>query len=263
MELNKALVFFDVETTGTNVTQDRIIELAAIKINTDKSKVNKEWRMNPGIPIPQSSTDIHGISDKDVKDLPGFSEYAEEIFEFFQNCDLGGYNHIKFDIPVLIEEFNRVNLDFNLKNRRLLDAQRIFFMMEPRTLSGAYKFYCDKDLEDAHSAMADTKATLEVLEAQIEKYKDYVPKGMHKAPISDNLDDIHKVISSNMVDLAGRIVLNSQNEKVLNFGKHKGKKVTEVLSKEPGYYDWMMKGDFPADTKKHLTEIKLSMSKMF
>ncbi len=263
LNLKKDLVFFDLETTGTNVTNDRIIEIAAIKVMMAGGEEKRHWFVNPGIPIPASSTAIHGISDKDVKDAPKFAEIANEVFTFFKDCDLGGYNHIKFDIPLLLEEFTRVEINFDLKNRRLLDAQRIFFFMEPRTLSAAYRFYCDKDLENAHSAMADTEASLEVLKAQIERYKDVVPPGMDKAPISENLDDVHKLAVGNMVDLAGRIVLNQENEKVFNFGKHKGKRVADIFTKEPSYYDWMMRGDFAADTKRHLTEIKLSLAKMF
>ncbi len=264
MELNlkKDLVFFDLETTGPNITRDRIIEIAAIKLFQDGNEEKKRWLVNPGMPIPPSSTSIHGITDKDVKDAPKFEEIANEIFAFFKDCDLGGYNHIKFDIPLLMEEFARLEINFDLKNRRLLDAQKIFFFMEPRTLSAAYRFYCDKDLENAHSAMADTEATLEVLKAQIKKYKGVVPPGLETAPISENLDDVHKLAVGNMVDLAGRIVYNKEGEKVFNFGKHKGKKVSDIFSKEPSYYDWMMRGDFAADTKKHLTEIKLSLSKM-
>jgi DNA polymerase-3 subunit epsilon len=262
LKLNKALVFFDLETTGTNILSDRIIEIAAIRIEVDGTETKKEWRLNPGIPIPPDSTAIHGISDADVAGAPSFEQMSKEIFDFFKNCDLGGYNHIKFDIPVLIEEFARVDMEFSLKNRRLLDAQRIFFKMEPRTLSAAYRFYCDKKLDNAHSAMADTEATLEVLMAQIERYKDYIPDGENKPPVTENLDDIHNLVSRSMVDLAGRIVLNDKKEKVFNFGKHKGKRIADVFAKEPSYYDWMMRGDFPTDTKRHLTEIKLSMSKM-
>lgn len=262
LKLTKDIVFFDLETTGTNILSDRIIEIAAIRIGTDASETKKEWRINPGIPIPPEATAIHGISDADVTDAPLFGELSKEIFDFFKNCDLGGYNHIKFDIPVLIEEFARVDMEFSLKNRRLIDAQRIFFRMEPRTLSAAYRFYCDKNLENAHSAMADTEATFEVLKAQIERYKDLVPEGETSPLVTENMDDIHKLVSSNMVDLAGRIVLNDKNEKVFNFGKHRGKRIADVFAKEPSYYDWMMRGDFPTDTKRHLTEIKLSMSKM-
>ncbi len=259
--MTRPIVFFDLETTGTNITQDRIIELAAIKSFPDGQEEKKFWKINPGIPIPPESTAVHGITDKDVKDAPLFSEVAKEVFAFFKDSDLGGYNHIKFDIPLLIEEFNRVDLSFDLKNKRLIDAQRLFFLMEPRTLSAAYKFYCDKDLEDAHSAMADTEATFEVLKAQLKKYTNTKPPGKNE-PISGNLDELHDLVVENMVDLAGRIVLNSQNEKVFNFGKHKGRRVAEIFTKEPSYYDWMMRGDFTADTKRHLTEIKLSMAKM-
>lgn len=262
LKLKKDLVFFDLETTGTNVSNDRIIEIASIKLMMDGSEEKKYWLVNPGIPIPPASTAIHGISDKDVKNAPKFADIAEEVHSFFKDCDLGGYNHIKFDIPLLLEEFSRLEISFDLKNKRLLDAQKIFFFMEPRTLSAAYRFYCDKELENAHSAMADTEATLEVLKAQIEKYKGLVPPGMDSAPISENLDDVHKLAVGNMVDLAGRIVMNSENEKVFNFGKHKGKLVSDIFLKEPSYYDWMMRGDFAADTKRHITEIKLSLSKM-
>lgn len=262
LKLSKPIVFFDLETTGTNILNDRIIEIAAIKIDLDQTETSKIWYCNPGIPINPDASAVHGYYDKDVQDFPSFADQAQEIFDFFRNSDLGGYNHIKFDIPLLIEEFSRIEMDFNLKNRRLIDAQKIFFLMEPRNLSAALRFYCNEELENAHSAMADTKATLDVLKAQIEKYSGKIPPGFDHAPISDNLDDIHKLVASKMVDLAGRIVLNDKNQKVFNFGKHKGRPVEDVFKKEPAYYDWMMRSDFPTDTKKHLTEIKLGMSRM-
>jgi DNA polymerase-3 subunit epsilon len=163
LNLTKAIVFFDLETTGANVTQDRIVEIAALRIDPSGEEIEKHWLVNPGIPIPPVTTSIHGITDKDVENAPSFENIANEVLDFFKGSDLGGYNHIKFDVPLLMEEFNRVNINFDIKNRRLIDAQRIFFMMEPRTLSGAYKFYCQKNLVNAHSAMADTKATYEVL----------------------------------------------------------------------------------------------------
>lgn len=261
LELTKPLIFFDLETTGANPASDRIIEIALIKINIDGSRESRSWRVNPGMPIPKSSTDIHHITDEDVKDCPDFKTLAPQILEFIGNADLGGYNSTRFDVPVLIEECIRNGFDFDLKNRKLVDAQHIFYMMEPRTLTAAYKFYCGKKLEGAHSAETDVQATLDVFLAQVEKYKDVEienKKGETVKPIHANINTLSYHISDNQsVDLVGRIVMNEHGIEVFNFGKYKDKPVHEVFKKEPAYYHWMMKGDFTHYTKKIITQIML------
>lgn len=258
--LKKPLVFFDLETTGINITNDRIVELAFVKVMPGGETSTKSTRINPTIPIPIESSLIHGIYDEDVKDKPTFKSIAHSLGQFLEGCDLAGFNIIKFDVPVLVEEFLRCDIDFDLSNRKLIDAQRIFHLMEPRTLSAAYKFYCGKDLEGAHSAEADTLATYEVLKAQIEKYQDCAikdSKGIESIPIKNDMSVLHNLTASQFADLAGRISFNDKGEEVFNFGKYKNTKVTDVLKKDPSYYDWMMKGDFALNTKKKLTEIKL------
>ena len=200
------------------------------------------------MPIPKESSDIHGIFDEDVASAPTFKEIAQEVEQFLNHCDLAGYNSNRFDIPMLIEEFHRNGIDFDITNRKLVDVQKIFFKKEKRDLSSAYQFYCDKTLENAHSAMADVKATYEVLKGQINKYKD----------LENNIDFLHQYTNeAHKVDLAQRMVLNADAQPIFNFGKHKGKKVLDVLKLEPQYYDWIMKNDFPAETKKKLTQIRL------
>ena len=245
IQLQRPLAFIDLETTGTNTTTDRIVEIAIVKILPGGEELRKRKLVNPQMKIPKASSDIHGITDEMVKDAPTFKEVANEINQFLDNCDIGGYNSNKFDIPLLVEEFLRVGLDFNLSGRKFVDVQKIFHKMEQRTLSAAYKFYCDKSLEDAHSAEADVAATWEVLEAQIARYPD----------IGNTIDSIISFTGEDkFVDIARRFVI--QNEVVVfNFGKHKGKAVTDVLKQEPQYYDWMMKGDFPLHTKQVITEI--------
>ncbi len=260
LNLTKPLAFFDLETTGTNISSDRIVEIAVVKVMPNQEVSTKASRINPGIPIPIESSMIHGIYDADVDGCPTFAEVAHTFAQFLQGCDLAGFNHIKFDIPLLMEEFNRVGVDFDINNRKLVDAQKIFHMMEPRTLSAAYKFYCMKDLEGAHNAEKDTMATYEVLKAQIVKYqgrkiKDI--KGNETEPIKNDMAVLHALSFDKLVDLAGRMVFNEQREEVFNFGKYKGQKVEEVLKRDTGYYDWIMQGDFAIDTKKKLTEIKL------
>ena len=260
LKLKKPLVIFDLETTGTNTVKDRIIEYSFVKVMPDGERIIKTERVHPEMPIPAESSMIHGIYDKDVKDLPPFKTVAKEIHAFLAGCDLAGFNMLKFDVPVLVEEFLRAEVDFDLSGRRLLDAQKIFHMMEKRTLSAAYQFYCNKTLEDAHSAEADTLATWEVLDAQIAKYEGEKLtdlRGNVQGTFENDVDVIHKITNNQMVDLAGRFVYNEDNVEVFNFGKHKGKPVEEILKREAGYYDWMMKGDFAADTKRKLTEIKL------
>ncbi|MGB0522875.1 MAG: exonuclease domain-containing protein [Flammeovirgaceae bacterium] len=261
LELRNSLAFFDLETTGINVVKDRIVEISILKVMPNGEKLIKTKKVNPTIPIPPEVTKIHGISDEDVKDEPTFKELAKEIAKFLEGADLAGYNMLRFDVPLLVEEFLRVGINFDVSQRKLIDVQRLFYLMEPRTLTAAYKFYCDKDLEGAHSAEADTVATFEVLDAQIARYKGVEIKdsnGKMYAPIQNDMGALHELTASKMVDLAGRMVYNAKGEVVFNFGKHKNKPVLQVLEKEPNYYDWMMKSDFPLNTKQKLTEVKLS-----
>jgi DNA polymerase-3 subunit epsilon len=260
LNLKNPLAFFDLETTGTNIANDRIVEMAFLKVmpNGDTHKLVE--RINPGMPIPEESSMIHGIRDEDVKDAPTFKTIAKKLAKFLEGTDLGGFNIVRFDVPVLVEEFLRAEVDFEIGNRKLIDAQKIFFMMEKRTLTAAYKFYCDKDLEGAHGAEADTIATYEVFQSQLERYEGQEALDMGGnvlTTIQNDMASIHQLVASNMVDLAGRFVLNDKGVEVFNFGKHKGKPVADVLKKERGYYDWMMQGDFPLDTKRKLTQIKL------
>ena len=250
MELNlkNPIVFFDLETTGINVATDRIVEISILKINTDGTEESKTMRINPEMPIPKKSSDIHGIKDEDVADCPTFKDVARELASFMEGCDIAGYNSNKFDIPLLAEEFIRADVDLDMKKRKFIDVQTIFHKMEKRTLEAAYKFYCDKNLNDAHSAEADTRATYEVLQAQLDRYNN----------LKNDIDWLSKFSAHNKnADFAGRIIFNDKGEEVFNFGKYKGQKVTEVLEKDPGYYGWMMNGDFPLFTKKVLTNIKL------
>lgn len=245
LQLTKPLAFIDLETTGINLGIDRIIEIAIVRVGTDAKQAIKRKLINPEMAIPASSTEIHGITDEMVKSAPTFKQAANEIKQFIEGCDLGGYNSNRFDIPMLAEEFIRAGLDFELKGRRLLDVQKIFHMMEQRTLSAAYKFYCNKSLDQAHSAEADAAATWEILLAQLQKYPQ----------LGDTLESVLKITGEEeIVDFARRFIMDKGVE-VFNFGKHKGRPVLDVLKSEPQYYDWMMKGDFPLHTKQKLTEI--------
>jgi DNA polymerase III subunit epsilon len=245
IELQRPLAFIDLETTGINLGSDRIVEIAIVKIMPDGTRLVKRKLINPEMPIPPQSTEIHGITNEMVKDAPTFRQAANEIKQFIDNCDISGYNSNKFDIPLLVEEFLRLDQDFKIDGRKLLDVQRIFHMMEPRTLSAAYKFYCEKELTDAHSAEVDATATWEVLDAQLARYPQ----------LGATIDSIFKVIGEEeIVDFARRMVVQD-GKVVFNFGKHKGKEVEKVLQHERSYYDWMMQGDFPRHTKKKLTEI--------
>ncbi len=248
LKLSKPIVFFDLETTGVNVASDRIVELSILKLHPDGKKEIKTRRVNPTIPIPEESALVHGIRDEDVAEEPTFKAIAKSLAAFIGNSDLAGFNSNKFDVPLLVEEFLRADVDFDLTNRKLVDVQNIFHMMEQRTLVAAYRFYCDKELIGAHGAEADNLATYEVLEAQIEKY----PELQNDVNF---LSDFSK--RGNNADLMGRIVFDENNTEVFNFGKHKGRSVEEVLKNEPSYYDWMMRGDFPLYTKKVLTAIKM------
>jgi DNA polymerase-3 subunit epsilon len=245
LQLQRPIAFIDLETTGVNISTDKIIEIAVVKILPDGNKLSKRKLLNPQMPIPASSTAVHGITDEMVKDAPTFKQIANEIKQFIDNCDLGGYNSNRFDIPMLIEEFMRAGLDFSTDGRRMIDVQKVFHLMEQRTLSAAYKFYCDKCLDEAHSAEADAHATWEILLAQIERYPN----------IGTTIEQIVKFTGEDdIVDFARRMIRINGVE-VFNFGKHKGKVVSEVLKVEPQYYDWMMKGDFAINTKQKLTEI--------
>lgn len=253
MELNlkNPLVFFDIESTGLNVATDRIVEISMVKVNIDGSCEVKTRRLNPTIPISEEAYKVHGISNEDVAGEPTFAQIAKSLAKWLEGCDIAGYNSTKFDIPLLSEEFLRAGVDFDFRKRKTIDVQNIFHKMEQRTLVAAYKFYCQKDLNNAHSAEADTMATYEVLKAQLDRYPD------------DLQNDVKFLADfstrSKFADYAGRIVYDDNGVALFNFGKHKGLPVTEVLRKEPSYYAWMMNGDFTLDTKKVLTEIKLSM----
>ncbi|MFN5136153.1 MAG: exonuclease domain-containing protein [Chitinophagaceae bacterium] len=245
LELNKPLAIFDLETTGINIGSDRIIEIAIIKIVPDGTKQVKRKLLNPEMPIPPGATEVHGITNEMVKDAPTFKQAANEIKQFIDGCDLGGYNSNRFDVPILMEEFLRVGIEIDLKENRLVDVQRIFHQMEQRTLSAAYKFYCNKNLDGAHSAEIDASATLEVLQAQVERYPQ----------LGKSVESILKAIGEEeIVDFARRFIMENGKE-IFNFGKHKGRSVADVLRQEPQYYDWMMKGDFPLHTKQKLSEI--------
>jgi DNA polymerase III subunit epsilon len=245
LQITRPLAIIDLETTGINLGSDRIVEVAIVKIMPDEKKLVKRKLINPEMPIPPSSTEIHGITDEMVKDAPSFRQVANELKQFLDNCDLAGYNSNRFDIPMLAEEFLRIGMEFDGKGRKLLDVQKIFHMMEQRTLSAAYRFYCGKELEGAHGAEVDASATWEVLVAQVDKYPQ----------LGTNIDTILKCIGEEqVVDFARRFILENGVE-IFNFGKHKGKAVTDILKAEPQYYDWMMKGDFPLHTKQKLTEI--------
>lgn len=260
LKLRNPLAFFDLETTGINIANDRIVEISIVKLLPSGERVTKTQRINPKMPIPLESSLIHGIYDADIKDAPAFKEVAKSFAAFLEGCDLAGFNILQFDVPLLVEEFLRVDIDFDPSKKKLVDAQKIFHLMEKRTLSAAYKFYCGKDLLDAHSAEADTIATLEVLLAQVERYEGQEvlsTRGEKLGKIENDVPALHDITASNMVDLAGRIVRNDAGTEVFNFGKHKGRSVEDIFRNEPSYYDWMMKGDFPMDTKKRLTEIKL------
>ena len=260
LNLKKPLAFFDLETTGTNIIHDRIVEVAIIKVLCNGEKLTFSKRLNPEKPIPPEASSIHGIYDEDVKQAPNFAMIAKDLATFLQGCNLAGFNILRFDIPMLVESFLKAGLDFKMEAREVVDVQRIFHLMEKRNLTAAYKFYCHKELTDAHNAMADTEATLAVLEAQIAHYKDQPVTdytGHILGRVENDITKLHALTTTTMLDLAGRMVYNAQGTAVFNFGKHKGKSVVQVLQQEPAYYHWIMKGDFPLDTKRKLTQIKL------
>jgi DNA polymerase-3 subunit epsilon len=248
LNLRNPLVFFDLETTGINIVKDRIVEISFVKVYPNGKEETKTRRINPGMPIPPESTAIHGISDEDVKNCPTFKEIAKSLAAQIEGCDLAGFNSNRFDIPMLAEEFLRAEVDIDMSRRKFVDVQTIFHKMEQRTLAAAYKFYCGKDLENAHSAEADTVATYEILKAQLDRYPE----------LQNDVSYLSQYSSySNNVDFAGRMVYNEKKEEVINFGKYKGQLVTEVLRNDPSYYSWIINGDFTLNTKKTLTKIKL------
>ncbi len=248
LNLKNPIIFFDLETTGINISSDRIVEIAYLKVSPNGREESKSMKINPEMDIPAQATAIHGITNEDVKNCPTFKKVASEIASDFEGCDLAGYNSNRFDIPLLAEEFIRAEVDVDLKKRKFVDVQVVFHKMEQRTLEAAYKFYCDKELKNAHSAEADTKATYEVLKAQLDRYPN----------LNNDVEFLSKFTThTNNVDFAGRIVYNEKREEVFNFGRYKGQRVTEVLMKDPGYYGWIQNRDFTNDTKKVLTEIQL------
>ncbi len=259
LNLTKPLAFFDLETTGLNVVKDKIVEISIFKVNPDNSTETLTTLINPQIPISPEASAIHGISNDDVKDKPTFIEFAPKLEKFLKNCDLAGYNSNKFDVPMLIEEFLRCGINFDIKKRKLIDVQNIFHKMEPRTLKAAYKFYCSKELIGAHEAEADTMATYEILLNQIEFYKEteYTDnEGKKSFPIKNDVNSLSEFsYNQNNADLVGHIGFNKSGKEVFNFGKYKGKTVEEVFKIEPQYYDWMMKSEFPLSTKNIITEI--------
>lgn len=252
LNLNKPICFFDLETTGTNPGKDRIVEIAVLKLDINNQKKEMVWRVNPECPIPEEASSVHGITDEMVKDQPIFKHFSKEIFNFIEGCDLGGYNIDKFDLPLLVEEFIRSGIDVSsFVKVKTVDVQTIFFKKEPRDLSSALKFYCNKDHGNAHTALDDTIATYEVLLSQLDKYDDLEP----------SVDFLSTLTRRNKnIDFAGRIIEDDNGDAIFNFGKHKGKKVKEVLTKEKGYYSWMMNSDFPEYTKKVITQVKLGLT---
>ena len=259
LNLKRPLAFFDLEATGTNIGSDRIVEISVIKLHPEGNEEVKTWRVHPEMPIPLESSLIHGIYDEDIKSEKTFKELAQEVAEFIHTSDLAGFNSNKFDIPMLMEEFLRAGVVFDLDNRHFVDVQNIFHQMEQRTLKAAYKFYCGNEIINAHSAEADTRATMEVLLAQIAKYENKEwedKKGNKSVPVTNDVEALHKFTNLNKpVDFAGRMIYNEEGEELINFGKHKGKKVEDVFAVEPSYYSWMMQGDFPLYTKRKLEEI--------
>ncbi len=271
LNLERPLAFFDLETTGTDVGRDRIVELAIVKVMPDgtfQTKPNKaagegRFLINPGMPIPKEASMVHGIWDKDVVDAPLFKDVAPKLFKFMFECDLGGFNSNKFDIPLLAEEFLRAGIDFSIEGRNLIDVQVLFHLMEPRNLKAAYRFYCDKSLDDAHEALPDAMATFEVFQSMMERYEGKEIQDNHgnkSVPVVNDMKHIHATSERRKkVDLAGHMVYNDENVAVFNFGKYKGMSVVEVLQKDQGYFGWLMQADFPLYTKKVLREIRNSM----
>lgn len=254
LNLKRPLIFFDLETTGTNINNDHIVEICYLKIYPNGNEESKTMRINPGIHIPETSSAIHGIYDADVADCPKFKEVAKNIAKDFEGADIAGFNSNRFDVPLLVEEFLRAGIDIDLSRRRFIDVQVIYHKLEQRTLSAAYKFYCGKNLEEAHTAEADTRATYEVLKAQLDRYPEILENDI-------NFLSEYSTFSKN-ADFAGRIVYDDNGVEVFNFGKYKGMPVTEVFQRDPGYYGWILNGDFTLNTKDVLTKIKLRQRKL-
>lgn len=258
LKLNRPLAFFDIESTGLDIINDKIIEISILKIDSDKKEKINTFRINPGIPIPPESSEIHGIFDRDVKKCPKFYELGEKIKSIINNCDLGGFNILKFDLPLLIEEFNNNNVKFSTKNLNIIDVQKIFHLMEKRNLTSAYKFYCKKHLKNSHNSFSDTMASYEVFIQQLKQYnlKEVTDlRGNRIGKITNDIDKISQVLNQNMIDFQGRLIKINGNA-VFNFGKHKGKLVKEILKSNPEYYNWIIKGNFSKNTKDKLEEIK-------
>lgn len=252
LNLTRPLVFFDLETTGTNITHDRIVEISIVKVMPDGTDTERTRRINPGMPIPAEATAVHHITDADVANEPSFKQIAKSLAEMFKDCDIAGFNSNRFDIPLLLEEFNRADINLDLSRTRFIDVQTIFHKKEQRTLSAAYRFYCGKNLDDAHSASADTRATYEVLKAQLDRYDDLTNDVKSLSDYSSH---------GNNVDFAGRLVYDDNHREVINFGKYKGQLAEDVLRKDSGYYGWIMQGDFPQNTKDAFAMVNLRVKK--
>lgn len=260
LNLRNPLVFFDLETTGLDIAKDRIVELCFVKalLNGETQTLTK--KINPTRPIDIASSLIHGIYDEDVKDCPTFKEVAKELALFLEGCDLAGFNLLRFDVPLLVEEFLRAGVDFDVEKKKIVDVQRIYHLMEPRNLSAAYKFYCNQTLENAHSAEADTIATYHILNAQVQKYENVAiknHKGEEITPIKNDINILHELTNQKMIDFAQRLSFNEKGEEIFNFGKYKGQLIKDVFKRDKTYYDWIMQGDFPLDTKRKVTQIRL------
>ena len=253
LKIERPLCFFDLETTGINITKDRIVEIAILKLYPDEKIEKKVWLVNPEMPIPKEVSEIHGITDDKVENAPTFKEISKTIYNFVNGCDLAGYNSDRFDIPLLMEELLRSEIEFSTKDLKTIDVQTIFHKMEKRNLTAALKFYCNKKLENAHSAMNDTQATFDVLMSQLDRYKDLEPSMSFLSSFTSR---------RKTADFAGYIVFNKENKECFSFGKHKGQLVEHVLEKEPGYFGWLLNADFPLYTKKVLTQIRMRKSRL-
>ena len=250
IKLNRPICFFDLETTGGNVGKDRIVEIAILRVDVDKKESKRVWRVNPEMEISFQAIEVHGITNEMIENEPNFAHYSNEIYQFLKGCDLAGFNSIRFDIPILVEELIRSNVEFDFTQIRMIDSQVIYHKKEPRNLSAALQFYCNKELKNAHSAMDDTIATYEVFKAQIEKYDD----------LESDMDFLNKYSNRyNNLDFAGKIRIDNDDDAIFAFGKYTGQKVVEVFRKDKGYYSWIMKGDFPEYTKKIFTKLQLSL----
>lgn len=249
LNLKRPIIFFDLETTGLDIAKDRIVELCYLRVEPNGNEEARSMRLNPGMHIPEASSSVHGITDDDVRDCPTFADVAAQLATNFDGCDLAGFNSNRFDLPLLAEEFMRAGVNIDLSHCQAIDVQNIYHKLEKRTLAAAYKFYCGRDLENAHSALADTRATYEVLQAQLDRYPDALKNDV------DFLADFSRM--NRNIDFAGRFVADEHGNELVNFGKYKGRAVKDVLSKDPGYYGWIMQGDFTLNTKQVLTKLRL------